>query len=103
MLYVGLDIHDKRIAICVLGETGQIVRSAQVRTIDEMMRMLEALPGRMDVGPPRAKDSHFEVTGAGNVAPEDLHQPGSNPVVPIFLETRHFHLGERGQSRGKSS
>jgi hypothetical protein len=24
MLYVGLDIHDKRIAICVLGETGQI-------------------------------------------------------------------------------
>ena len=26
MLYVGLDIHDKRIAMCVLGETGQIVR-----------------------------------------------------------------------------
>jgi hypothetical protein len=24
MLYVGLDIHDKRIAICVLGETEQI-------------------------------------------------------------------------------
>ena len=39
MLYVGLDIHDKRIAICVLGETGQIVRRAQVRTIDETMRM----------------------------------------------------------------
>jgi hypothetical protein len=35
MLYVGLDIHDKRIAICVLGETGQIVGRAQVRTIDE--------------------------------------------------------------------
>ena len=26
MFYVGLDIHDKRIAICVLGETGPIVR-----------------------------------------------------------------------------
>ena len=26
MLYVGLDIHDKSIAICVLGQTGQIVR-----------------------------------------------------------------------------
>ena len=26
MFYVGLDIHDQRIAICVLGETGQIVR-----------------------------------------------------------------------------
>src|SRR5262245_25954496 len=50
MLSVGLDIHDKRIAICVLGETGQIVRRAQVRTIDEMMRNLEALPPRSAVG-----------------------------------------------------
>jgi hypothetical protein len=49
MLYVCLDIHDKRIAICVLGETGQIVRRAQVRTIDEMMRILEALPDRFEV------------------------------------------------------
>src|SRR5262245_16240522 len=49
MLSVGLDIHDKRIAICVLGETGQIVRRAQVRTIDEMMRNLEALPDRFAV------------------------------------------------------
>jgi transposase len=49
MLYVGLDIHDKRIAICVLGETGQVVRRAQVRTIDEMMRILEALPDRFEV------------------------------------------------------
>jgi hypothetical protein len=37
-------IHDKRIATCVLGQTVQIVRRAQVPTIDEMMRMLEALP-----------------------------------------------------------
>jgi hypothetical protein len=28
MFYVGLDIHDRRIAICVLGPTGQIVRRA---------------------------------------------------------------------------
>src|SRR5262245_33698477 len=49
MLYVGLDIHDKRIAICVLGETGQVARRAQVRTIDEMMRILEALPDRFEV------------------------------------------------------
>ena len=49
MLYVGLDIHDKRIAICVLGETGPIVRRAQVRTIDEMMRILEGLPGFFEV------------------------------------------------------
>ena len=43
MFYVGLDIHDKRIAICVLNETGQIVRRAQVRTIDEMIRMRGSL------------------------------------------------------------
>jgi hypothetical protein len=49
MFYVGLHIHDKRIAICVLSETGQVVRRAQVRTIDEMMRILEALPGRFEV------------------------------------------------------
>jgi hypothetical protein len=28
MLYVRLDIHGKRITLCVLGETGQIVRRA---------------------------------------------------------------------------
>jgi hypothetical protein len=27
MLYVGLDIHDQRITICVLGETGTQVAS----------------------------------------------------------------------------
>ena len=44
MFYVGLDLHAKRIAICVLGQTGQIVGRAQVGSIDEMMRTLEALP-----------------------------------------------------------
>ena len=36
MFHVGLDIHSRRIAVCVLGETGQVDRRAQVRTIDEM-------------------------------------------------------------------
>jgi hypothetical protein len=36
MLYVGLNLHDKRIAIWVLGETGQIVGRAQVRTLDDL-------------------------------------------------------------------
>ena len=48
MLSVGLDLHDKRIAICVLGQTGQIVRRAQVRSLDEMMRILQALPDRLE-------------------------------------------------------
>jgi hypothetical protein len=49
MFYVGRDVHDKRISICALGETGPIVRRAQVRSIDEMMRILEALPDRFEV------------------------------------------------------
>jgi transposase len=49
MYYVGLDIHSKRIAICILGETGQLVRRCQVRTVEEMLRTLEGLPDRFEV------------------------------------------------------
>jgi transposase len=49
MFHVGLDIHSRRIAVCVLSETGQVARRAQVRTIDEMMRLLEGLPDRFEV------------------------------------------------------
>jgi hypothetical protein len=40
---------DRRITICVLGEAGPIVRRAQVCSLDEMMRLLEALPRRFQV------------------------------------------------------
>jgi hypothetical protein len=33
----------------VLGESGQIFRRTQVRSIEEMMRILEALPDRFEV------------------------------------------------------
>jgi transposase len=49
MFHVGLDIHSKHISICVLNETGQLVRRARVRTIDEMMRILEGLQDRFEV------------------------------------------------------
>jgi transposase len=49
MLYVGLDIHSKRISLCVLNEAGQVVHRSQVRTIDQMMRILEGLPDRFEV------------------------------------------------------
>ena len=49
MFHVGLDIHSRRIAVWVLSEMGQVARRAQVRTIDEMMRILEALPDRFEV------------------------------------------------------
>jgi transposase len=49
MFYVGLDIHTKHISICVLSENGQLVRRAQVRTIEEMMRILKSLPDRFEV------------------------------------------------------
>src|SRR5882762_9950308 len=49
MFYVGLDIHSKRIAICVLNETGQVVHRSQVRSIDDMLRTLRELPQRFEV------------------------------------------------------
>src|SRR4029453_4224315 len=49
MFYVGRDIHSKRISLCVLNETGQVVHRSQVRTIDQMMRILEGLPERFEV------------------------------------------------------
>ena len=49
MLYVGLDIHNKHITICVLSETGQIVHRGQVRALNQLMRILETLPDRFEV------------------------------------------------------
>ena len=33
MLYVGLDIHSKRISICVLNQSGQLAHRSQVRLL----------------------------------------------------------------------
>src|SRR4051812_40044468 len=49
MLHVGLDIHTTRITICVLDGTGQVVRRAQARTIEEMLATLKGLPDRFEV------------------------------------------------------
>jgi transposase len=49
MFYVGLDIHAKRISVCALNETGQVVHRAQVRSIQEMLRVLQGLPDRFEV------------------------------------------------------
>jgi transposase len=49
MLYVGLDIHSKHVAICVLDENGKVFRRAQVRTIHETLGLLERLPDRFEV------------------------------------------------------
>jgi transposase len=49
MFYVGLDIHTKHIAVCVLNETGQVVQRARVRRIDEMLHLLKGLPDRFEV------------------------------------------------------
>jgi hypothetical protein len=49
MLYVGLDIHTKRIAFCVLSEKGQLVQRGQVRGLEEVLRVLRDLPDRFEV------------------------------------------------------
>lgn len=43
MFYVGLDIHSTRIAVCDLGETGQVFHRSQVRGIEEMLAILKGL------------------------------------------------------------
>jgi transposase len=45
MFYVGLDIHAKQITVCVLDGDGKVFQRCQVRQIDQMMRVLEKLPG----------------------------------------------------------
>jgi hypothetical protein len=49
MLYVGLDIHTKHIAFCVLSDKGQLVQRGQVRRLDDLLRILKALPDRFEV------------------------------------------------------
>ncbi len=49
MFYVGLDIHTKRIAFCVLSDKGQLVQRGQVRGLAEVLRILQALPDRFEV------------------------------------------------------
>src|ERR1700756_779130 len=50
MFYVGLDVHTKHISICALSATGQVVHRSRVRSIEEMLRILEGLPDRFEVG-----------------------------------------------------
>src|SRR5947208_5259597 len=49
MLYVGLDIHNTRISVCALNQTGQVVHRAQVRGIEDMLRVLGGLGDRFEV------------------------------------------------------
>jgi transposase len=49
MFHVRLDIHSTRISICALNGTGQVVHRSQMRTLDEMVRVLENLPDRFEV------------------------------------------------------
>src|SRR5262252_4367347 len=49
MFYVGLDIHTKRIAFCVLSDKGQLVQRGQVRGLEEVLRILQDLPDRFEV------------------------------------------------------
>jgi transposase len=45
MFYVGLDIHAKQITVCVLDDDGKVHQRCQVRQVDQMLRLLEGLPG----------------------------------------------------------
>jgi hypothetical protein len=49
MFHVGLDIHTQRIAICALDEMGQVVHRSQVRSVQDLLRVLTGLPERFEV------------------------------------------------------
>jgi transposase len=49
MFHVGLDIHTKHISICALNETGQVAQRCRVRSIEEMLHVLQGLPDRFEV------------------------------------------------------
>jgi transposase len=49
LFYVGLDLHTRHIAICVLSGTGQLFHRSQVRSIEEMLRIRKGLPDRFEV------------------------------------------------------
>src|SRR5919197_1455934 len=49
MVHVGLDIHTKRISICALDEKGQVARRSQVRSTQDLVRVLTGLPDRFEV------------------------------------------------------
>jgi transposase len=49
MFYVGLDIHVKQITVCVLDSNGKVWRRCQVRRVDQLMQLLEGLPGPCEV------------------------------------------------------
>lgn len=44
MLYVGLDVHVKTIAICVLDDNGRVVTRQTVRQVSDLLAALERLP-----------------------------------------------------------
>jgi transposase len=49
MFHVGLDIHTKHIAICALDEKGQVAHRSQVRSIQDMVRVVTGLADRFEV------------------------------------------------------
>lgn len=49
MFYVGLDIHSKHVAMCVLDQNGKVFRRAKFSTIHETLSSLERLPDRFEV------------------------------------------------------
>jgi hypothetical protein len=86
MFHVGLDIHTKRIAICALDESGQLVHRTQVRSIQDMVRVLAGLPGRFEV-------CYEASCGYGHF--HDLLQPLATRILVAHPgQLRLLYLGE---------
>lgn len=49
MLYVGLDVHGKKIVMCVLNSQAQIVKRLELKQVDELLAALQRLGGQYQV------------------------------------------------------
>jgi transposase len=48
MFYVGLDVHSKMIAVCVLNDEGKVWQRCEVRQVDQLLGVLQRLPDRFE-------------------------------------------------------
>jgi hypothetical protein len=98
MFYVGLDIHDKRIAICILGETGLLrVRRLRAAWVG-MGRLGEGLALE---GQRRASVSHPRNEGGSDPDRED--RPHHRAVPPDDLSGAESGNSVEGLTPGKAA
>jgi hypothetical protein len=87
MFYVGLDIHAKHIAICVLNETGQFVAESTINANSGPLRLTHIGTSRHNLAP--AQDEPSATTAPP--WPLRSHRPRSRDAVDV---PQSYRIGE---------